>query len=203
MTTDAASQLQTGSTILSLIVSISMATLIDRFGRRTMFLTSTSGMFGVFIFWTLTSALYGELKLPGSNKALIVFIWFFQIAYSIAWSGLLVGYAIEILPYKLRAKGLMILNITIQIALLLNEYANPVAFEAFGPSHAWRLYIIYTFWLAVELTWVYFMYVETKGPTLEELAKVIDGDDAAVAHLDFDQVEKEVARESHEIPAKA
>ena len=28
------------------------------------------------------------------------------------------------------------------------------------------------------------MYVETKGPTLEELAKVIDGDEAKVAHMD-------------------
>lgn len=40
------------------------------------------------------------------------------------------------------------------------------------------------------------MYVETKGPTLEELAKVIDGDDADVAHIDIHQVEKEV--EIHE-----
>jgi len=39
---------------------------------------------------------------------------------------------------------------------------------------------------------VYFMYVETKGPTLEELAKVIDGDDANVARIDIHQVEKEV-----------
>lgn len=42
------------------------------------------------------------------------------------------------------------------------------------------------------------MYVETKGPTLEELAKVIDGDNAAVAKLDLQQVEKEAAIESHE-----
>lgn len=42
------------------------------------------------------------------------------------------------------------------------------------------------------------MYVETKGPTLEELAKVIDGEDAAVAHLDLQQVEKEAAIETHE-----
>lgn len=53
-------------------------------------------------------------------------------------------------------------------------------------------------WIAGELAFVYFMYVETKGPTLEELAKIIDGDNAAVAKLDLQQVEKEAAIESHE-----
>ncbi|KAI1333152.1 general substrate transporter [Xylariaceae sp. FL0255] len=196
--------LQIGSTTLSLIISVTMATMVDRFGRRPMFLTSTSGMFVVFIFWTLASGLYGEhrAEAPGANNALIFFIWLFSVFYSIAWSGLLVGYAIEILPYKLRAKGLMILNIMIQIALLLNEYANPVAFAAFGIDHSWKLYIIYTFWIGLELCFVYFMYVETRGPTLEELAKVIDGDNAKVAHVDLEQVEKEVARESHEVEIK-
>lgn len=37
---------------------------------------------------------------------------------------------------------------------------------------------------------MYFFYVETKGPTLEEIARIFDGDDAVV-HLDLDQVEKE------------
>lgn len=111
--------------------------------------------------------------------------------YSIAWSGLLVAYAIEILPYRLRAKGLMVLNISIQAALTLNNYANPVAFAAFGERGYWKLYLIYTCWIFLELCFVYFMYVETRGPTLEELAKVIDGNDAQVAHLDFNQMEKE------------
>jgi hypothetical protein len=41
------------------------------------------------------------------------------------------------------------------------------------------------------LTFVYFMYIETKGPTLEELAKIIDGDEAEVAQVDIHHVEKE------------
>lgn len=36
---------------------------------------------------------------------MILFIWVFGIMYSLAWSGLLVGYAIEVLPYKLRGKA--------------------------------------------------------------------------------------------------
>jgi sugar porter (SP) family MFS transporter len=179
-----------GQTGMSLIISLTMAMLVDKIGRRPLFLAATGGMFGTFVFWTLTSGLYDEHNAPGAGNAMIFFIWLFQVFYSLAWSGLLVGYAIEILPYKLRAKGLMIMNLTVQCALTLNTYANPLAFEHFT-GHSWKLYLIYTCWIFLELCFVYFMYVETKGPTLEELAKIIDGDEAAVAHLDIRQVEKE------------
>lgn len=182
--------LSAGQTCMSLIVSLSMAMLVDKFGRRPMFIAATAGMFGTFVFWTLTSGLYEEYGSPGANYAMLFFIWIFSVFYSLAWSGLLVGYAIEILPYKLRAKGLMIMNLTVQAALTLNAYANPVAFQAFE-GHTWKLYLIYTCWIFLELCFVYFMYIETKGPTLEELAKIIDGDEAEVAHVDIRQVEKE------------
>ena len=117
--------------------------MVDKFGRRPTFLASTGGMLVTFIFWTLTSALYEEYHLKGANYAMIVFIWVFTIMYAMAWSGLLIGYSIEILPYKLRAKGLMIVNLCVQAALALNNYANPVAFKAFG-SQNWKLYLIYT-----------------------------------------------------------
>lgn len=135
--------LSAGQTGLSLIISVTMALLVDKVGRRPMFLTATAGMFFTFIFWTLTSGLYEERNANGAGYAMIFFIWVHGIFYAISWSGLLVGYAIEILPYKLRAKGLMIMNLLVQAALTLNTYANPLAFEAFE-GHAWRLYIIYT-----------------------------------------------------------
>jgi len=193
--TDSNSQfgLSGGQTILSLIVSVTMAMLVDKFGRRPMFLLATGGMFVVFVFWTLCAGLYEQHGAPGSNYAMIFFIWLFGVFYAIAWSGLLIGYAIEILPYKLRAKGLMILNMTVQAALCLNTYVNPLAFDGFGQNNSWKLYLIYTCWIFCELTFVYFMYIETRGPTLEELVKIIDGDDAQVAHLDLEQVEKETA----------
>ena len=135
--------LSAGQMCLALIVSITMAMLVDKVGRRPMFLAATAGMLGTFVFWTLTSGLYDERGAPGANYAMIFFIWLFGIFYSLAWSGLLVGYAIEILPYKLRAKGLMIMNVWVQCALTLNTYANPVAFQYFD-KHTWKLYLIYT-----------------------------------------------------------
>jgi len=47
-------------------------------------------------------------------------------------------------------------------------------------------------WIFVELIFVYFFYIETRGPTLEEVAKIFDGESATVAHVDLHQVEKEI-----------
>jgi hypothetical protein len=46
-------------------------------------------------------------------------------------------------------------------------------------------------WDVVEAIWVYFAFPETKGPTLEEIAKIFDGEDA-IAHIDMAQTEKEI-----------
>jgi hypothetical protein len=45
-------------------------------------------------------------------------------------------------------------------------------------------------WIGFELAFVYFLYVETRGPTLEEIAKIFDGHDA-VANIDLEKVEAE------------
>jgi hypothetical protein len=51
--------------------------------------------------------------------------------------------------------------------------------------------LFYTIWDTFQLIFVWFVYVETKGPTLEEVARIFDGDEA-VAQIDMRQVEKEV-----------
>ena len=163
--TDSTSKLglSAGQTVLALIVSVTMASLVDRIGRRPMFLAATGGMFGTFIFWTLTAGLYEEHNVPGANDAMIFFIWLFGVMYSLAWSGLLVGYAIEILPYKLRAKGLMIMNVSVQAALTLNTYANPIAFDYFA-GHTWKLYLIYTVCVFPHTTSSSFFFLKKKRP---------------------------------------
>jgi hypothetical protein len=35
--------------------------------------------------------------------------------------------------------------------------------------------LFYTLWDACEFVFVYFVYIETKGPTLEEIAMIFDG----------------------------
>jgi hypothetical protein len=57
--------------------------------------------------------------------------------------------------------------------------------------------LFYTLWDTCELIFVYYFYIETKGPTLEEIARIFDGEDA-VAHIDLAQVEKETSLTRHE-----
>jgi len=112
----------------------------------------------------------------------------YGFSYSVAWSGLLVAYAVEICPYALRAKGLAIMFFCVNAALFFNNYVNPIGLAAIR----WKYYVVYDAWLLVELLTVYFFYPETKGPTLEEMAKIFDGDEAA-----FGQVDIDIVREKH------
>ncbi|KAL7621793.1 hypothetical protein AAE478_007292 [Parahypoxylon ruwenzoriense] len=180
-----------GKTILDLIVTILAALNVDRFGRRPLFLISTSGMVISFVSWTICGAIYENSNMTNipSGYAQLVFIWFFGIFYDIGFSGLLIAYALEVLPFKLRAKGMMIMNITVQAILALSNQTNKIAWNRM-PKH-WNFMLFYTLWDFCELAFVYFFYVETKGPTLEEIAWIFDGADA-VANIDLRQVEKEM-----------
>ncbi|KAJ4344164.1 hypothetical protein N0V95_006279 [Ascochyta clinopodiicola] len=176
---------------LYLGVALYAATLIDKVGRRKLFLIATSGMVVSFICWTITCIVYessGESN-SAAGYAQIPFIWIFGIFYALAWSGLLVAYALEILPYRLRGKGLVIMNITVQATLAVGGQTNPVAWKRL-PNH-WNLTLFYTIWICVELVWVYFVYPETKGPTLEEIGRIFDGP-GAVAQISMAEVEREI-----------
>lgn len=181
--------LSTGKTILDLIVTISAALTVDRFGRRPLFLISTFGMVFSFVLWTITGAVYenSHERNQHSGYAQLVFIWLFGVFYDIGFSGLLVAYALEVLPFHLRAKGMMIMNITVQAILALGNQTNKIAWDKL--PHHWNFMLFYTLWDCVELVFVWFFYVETKGPTLEEIARIFDGDDA-IAHIDLHEVEK-------------
>lgn len=106
--------------------------------------------------------------------AVIVFIFLYYIAYNIGYSGLLVSYSSEILPYHLRAKGLTIMFFCVDLSLWFNQYVNPIALEKIG----WKYYIVYCVFLVFEIGIVWKFYPETKQIPLEEIVKMFDGDNA-------------------------
>jgi hypothetical protein len=96
--------------------------------------------------FTIWTALAGRFESSGGVQGYgigqIVFIWIFGIFYSIGFSGLLVAYTLEVLPFHLRAKGVMIMNITVQAILALSAQTNPLAIH--NLPHAWNFWLLYT-----------------------------------------------------------
>lgn len=125
--------------VVNLIVAVTMCFFVDKVGRRKLFLISTAGMLVVFIIWTICSAQYAMTGSTGAANAVIVMIFLYYVFYNTAWSGLLVGYTVEILPYNIRAKGMTIMFLMVDAALFFNNYANPVAITNIG----WKYYIVY------------------------------------------------------------
>ena len=180
--------------IVNLIVAVGMCFFVERVGRRKLFLFATAGMGVVFVISTICYAQSQMFGNPAAGRAVVAFIFIYYICYNSAWSGLLVGYSVEILPFNIRAKGITVMFLSVDVALWFNQYVNPIALENIG----WKYYIVYDVWLAVELAVVYFFYIETRNTPLEgklrshcklleteanvstEIAKHFDGEKALV-----------------------
>lgn len=115
-------QLSGGQTILSLVVSVTFSLFIDRFGRRPLFLASTTGVVLAYMGWTIISSQYERTQdLARFGYPQIAFIWLFTVAYQIAWTGVMAAYALEIMPYSLRAKAGVIQTIFVKGLIVLGR----------------------------------------------------------------------------------
>jgi hypothetical protein len=69
-------------------------------------------------------------------------------------------------PGRLIVQKIILRNMTLCNAKQENRYVNPIALTAI----TWRYFAVYVGWIAFEALCVYFLYPETQGRTLEELA---------------------------------
>ncbi|KAH8601507.1 glucose transporter HXT1 [Bisporella sp. PMI_857] len=164
--------------IWNLILSVSAAFSVDRFGRRKLFLTSAAGMLGSYIIITGLSGSFAENGVPSVGIAVIPFLFIYFGFYDIAFTPLLVSYPCEIWPYQLRARGVTVTLFSTTVALTTNIFVNPIALEAIG----WKYYLVFVVILVGVCIICYFYYPETRGHTLEEMAVIFDREKAHVLH---------------------
>ncbi|KAJ4356258.1 uncharacterized protein N0V89_004289 [Didymosphaeria variabile] len=170
--------------IWNLIAAVGATTCVDTLGRRKLFLISSVGMLVSFI---LISGLSGGFATGGKSAvglAVVPFLYIYYGFYDIAFTPLLVSYPAEIWPYHLRARGIALTQMSTYVALFFNTFVNPIALDGIG----WKYYVVFAvILLGITMTiWLY--YPETKGHTLEEMAVVFDGADAAVSGTEALQV---------------
>ncbi|KAF8439050.1 hexose transporter [Boletus edulis BED1] len=160
--------------IWSFILALYASYAVNRLGRRFLFLASAGLMTLFYMAQAICFSEYAQHGTAAAGHAVIAFIFLFSSAYALAFSPLVIAYTVEILPFNLRAKGLCMFNFVVSLALIFNQYVNPIALGALG----WKYYIVYVCWLAFEFIFLWFFIVETKNRTLEETAALFDGEEA-------------------------
>jgi MFS family permease len=165
--------------VWNLVMAVVGSMLVDFAGRRTLFLLSTCIMLVSYIVITGLSGSFASNHVGGVGTAVIPFLFLYYGGYDIAFTPLVMAYPAEIWPYALRAKGVALTSISTYLALLFNQFVNPIALD----SIAWKYYILYICLLVVILVTIYLTYPETRGYSLEEIAVIFDGDVAAVSDV--------------------
>ncbi|KXJ96351.1 general substrate transporter [Microdochium bolleyi] len=176
--------------IWNMIVSMTGANLVNRLGRRKIFLGATTLMLLTMIAWTIAGSQYSATKANGAGVAVLFCIVLFMSSYNFAWNPLSVAYPVEILTFPIRAKGVSLLVGAVKSASFFNQFVNPIGLADLG----WKFYIVYCCWLGVVLAVIYFCFPETMGRSLEEIALIFDKD----VYVNRTDAEKVLAKKSEE-----
>ncbi|KAH8884157.1 general substrate transporter [Thozetella sp. PMI_491] len=157
------------------LTAVLPAALVDRVGRRPLFLMGMGGMGLSYIIWTILSAINQEKNFEEFSYAagVLAMIFLFSAFYHFV-SPISPTYIMEVVPYSLRSKASMMYQLSGNLAGVYNSFANPVAMKAIG----WKYYIVWCIMIGIHFTVIFLFFPETKGRSLEEVAEVFDGPDA-------------------------
>ncbi|CAN8105436.1 unnamed protein product [Discula destructiva] len=184
-----------------MVCALVVAVLVGRVRRRVMYLLCTGSLLCCYVAWTVSMKFAQTAADAGApngaaNVAVLVFIYAYSPCYNIGYNALTYTYMVEVWPYKERSRGISVFQLFGRLAGFFTTFVNPIGLDSVG----WRYLISYCCWLAFEVVFVYFMFPETFGRTLEELAFIFEdkklADEAvkatekALAHSKEDDGEK-------------
>ncbi|KAF2227531.1 putative hexose carrier protein [Elsinoe ampelina] len=154
--------------------------LIDRIGRRPLFLSMISLMAAVM---AVQAALIYQVQnetaiasAAGIGAAAMLFI--FQGAFTIGFQATVWVYPTEILPLRLRQMGSSISTATNWIMNYMIVQITPPAIANIG----WRTYIIFAVLNATWVPIIYFFFPETKRMELEDVDRLFAKSGSSEAH---------------------
>ncbi|KAI7767070.1 hypothetical protein LZL87_012356 [Fusarium oxysporum] len=156
--------------IWNMIVVMTGANLVNRVGRRPLFVVATSCMLAGMVAWTIIGSVFARTKSEATGAGILTCVIFCASSYNICWNPPAVAYPVEIPPFNIRAKGITSLMRSIKGASFFNQFVNPIGLKNLG----WKYYIVYCVWLCIVLITVFFMFPETKNRSLEEISEVFE-----------------------------
>ncbi|KAI9637590.1 transporter-domain-containing protein [Dioszegia hungarica] len=169
-------------TLIAYVVCVLASTtgflILDRVGRRRLLIVGSFAcsicLMGCMVSASQSGVPLGasapSTNLAAASRASIACFVFFMVSYGISYQPLLPTYPGEVLSTDQRSTGMGLTALTSQLAIFISFFAIPVALERIG----WWVYLPFVIWTLFEgVTW-YFIAVETKGRSLEELDAIFD-----------------------------
>ena len=151
----------------------------NHLGRRPMLMIGNIALAIIIAAMAACTAHYHTDQSTALSQFTIALIFFVGIFHAGAINPLVIAFPAEVLSTNIRAKGMGINQFCIHAAELLNDYAIPVALE----SITWHIYIIFACWNVIQTLWVYFLFVETKDYTLEEMDLIFEAENPVKTSL--------------------
>lgn len=159
--------------------------IVNRIGRRPLFLWGMAGMFCAFVTLTILTAVntgqhFANPALGHTTIAIILIFGAFYKMPGVAFP----SYVAEVSPFTLRAKAFVLNSFGDALANLFSGYTNPIALAAIG----WKYYIVWCCVLVSNFLVIFFFYPETSNLSLEEVEQMFDGNPANMKLVDEEVV---------------
>ncbi|KAI0528260.1 general substrate transporter [Xylaria bambusicola] len=182
-----------GNQVWGLVCAVVTALIIMRFKRRTMYLFAISWCLVAYVGWTASAAVAVERHNDAAAKLTLFWIYFYQPGYNIGFNALTYTYLVEVFPYAMRARGITVFQFFGKAAQFFGTNVNPVGLDPVN-GIGWKFLIVYSVWILIEGILIYFLWPETSGRTLEELAFLFEDDQRAIKTAEA--VENEIGQDS-------
>lgn len=169
--------------VINVIMTIPALLFVDRWGRRPTLLIGAALMMTWLFANAGILASYGHYAGPqgvngikeaswevrgAASKGIIACSYLFVASYAPTWGPVSWIYPPEILPLRVRGKGVALATSANWIFNFALAYFVPPAFV----NIQWKVYIIFAVFCVAMFIHVFFMFPETAGKTLEEIEDV-------------------------------
>lgn len=154
--------------VINLVFTFVGIALIDKLGRKQLMYIGSIG-------YIISLAMVGWCFYSGADSILLlIFILVFIASHAVGQGAVIWVFISEIFPNKVRAYGQSWGTGTHWVFAALITLLTPTFLDAeigVFKDNPWPIFIFFSAMMVLQLLWVLFMMPETKGISLEELAK--------------------------------
>tara|TARA_R110002003_G_scaffold1035_5_gene22092 strand:+ start:6395 stop:7606 length:1212 start_codon:yes stop_codon:yes gene_type:complete len=143
------------------------ATFVDKLGRRPMMIGTFGGVTPIWVAAVIAVAVNSKTGSDASSQAFVAMVFLFNAVYAFGITPLQALFPVEVLSFEMRAKGMAFSNLSLTTAMLINQFAYPIALEKIQ----WKLYIVFAVWCPIQAAVCWWLIPEVRKLPQSEVVK--------------------------------